>query len=345
MRLANAAFTFSPDRAKWRSQFRYGDLAFNMRSLIGRAGMRRFRSADVVMQIGATFQPPRHVPYTLFCDWNMACSLRFHEKGGHTAATAGLSVPEMRRLDAQQRDVYAGAAAIFTISGRLRQSFIDDYGIPAERVVVAYPGPIFDVAKIPPADRERPPRPPSVLFVGKEFERKGGDVLLAAFRKVRASVPDARLTIIGPTTLRVSEPNVDVLGLLRKDVPAEYERLVRAFTESAVFCFPTLHEPFGLVAIEAMYYGLPCVTSDVWALPEILVDGETGFTTPTGDAGALAARLIEVLRDPALQLRMGVAGRRRAETLFTWEAHGRTLHDRLQLVAGRGNATANAAVA
>jgi glycosyltransferase involved in cell wall biosynthesis len=86
-----------------------------------------------------------------------------------------------------------------------------------------------------------------------------------------------------------------------------------------VFCLPTRFEPFGIAFIEAMYFGLPCVGTDAWAVPEMIVDGKTGFTIPIDDLDALTDRLLRLLGDRALARRMGRAGRGRAERHFTWE--------------------------
>lgn len=330
-RAVQAALTFSPNRGRWRSRFRYGTVASTTRSVLAASRLRRLApGAEVVLQIGATFRPPAsgEVPYAIYADWNMALSSRFRNAG--LTAASGLSEAALRQLDAYQRDIYQGAAAIFTISQRLRDSFIEDYGLLPERVVVAYPGANVEPG-IPERGAQRPPGPPRVLFVGVEFERKGGPVLVEAFRAVRRELPDARLAIVGPRDLSVSQDGVEVLGHLRKDVLEQRERLLRSFVEADVFCLPSRIDPFPNVVREAMWYGLPCVTTDFFAMPEMVVEGETGFTVAPGDAAALADRLIRVLRNHALGRRMGAAGRRRVEERFTWDRCAQVLHTHLQL--------------
>lgn len=332
LRLGNAALSFSPDRARWRARFRYGDPAFHVRSLMAHLGLARLgRRVDVVLQIGATFAPPQGVPYALYADWNMALSSRFRDNA--QAATTGLTPSEERQINERQRAVYRGARAIFTISERLRQSFIEDYAIAPDRVVCAYPGANVSPEAQKGREGARPAgRPPTILFVGFEFARKGGDVLVRALGLVRRRLPDARLVIIGPTDLQIDEPGVEVVGRLRNDVPEEAARLARAFLEADVFCLPSRLDPFPNVVREAMFYGLPCVTSDVFAFPEMVRDGETGFTVPVGDVEALADRLLRVLGDEALARRLGEAGRARAAEIFTWTSMARILSGELERV-------------
>ena len=83
---------------------------------------------------------------------------------------------------------------------------------------------------------------------------------------------------------------------------------------------PSRHsESFGLVALEAMQAGCPVVATRTGGLAEIVVDGETGYLVPVDDLGALADRILALLKDRALAMRMGEAGRARAEQDFGWE--------------------------
>jgi glycosyltransferase involved in cell wall biosynthesis len=90
-----------------------------------------------------------------------------------------------------------------------------------------------------------------------------------------------------------------------------------------IFAFPSFGEGFGLALLEAMAWGKPIVASRVMAIPEIVLDGETGFLTPPSDPAGLARALLRLLGDEALRLRMGAAGRRRVEEAFTVERMAR----------------------
>ena len=335
-RVLAAAATFAPGRRRWRVKYHLGPLPFALRSrnatrLAGRAG------TEAVLQYGATFHTrlAPHQALFLYCDSTVRLSI-----GDPQAWSASLRPRELEGAVARERAVYEAAAMIFTLSDCVRRSFLDHLGLPPEKVLTVYAG-----ANLEP-DSVAVPAPageaPTVLFVGREFERKGGDVLLQAFRTVREAMPQARLIIAGPERLPRLDPGVEFLGYLpRRDAEAG-GRLARAFASAHVFCLPTRFEPFGIVIVEAMLQGLPVVATRVWAVPELVVDGETGFTVPRDDADALADRLVRLLRDPALARRMGAAGRARAETRFTWghgvakmtEAMERTLRDGRPRTAG-----------
>lgn len=153
----------------------------------------------------------------------------------------------------------------------------------------------------------------TILFVGKEWERKGGPLLLNAFQSVRELVPDARLAVVGPTAPRAEVANVDWLGA----VP-DREQLMRLYADSSIFVMPSYCEPFGLVFLEAMANELPCVGTEIDAIPEIILDGETGLLVPAGDAEKLAWALLRLIQEPARAVEMGVAGSRRLMHSFGW---------------------------
>jgi alpha-maltose-1-phosphate synthase len=153
---------------------------------------------------------------------------------------------------------------------------------------------------------------PRVLFIGRDFERKGGDLLLAAFARARERVPEAELWLV--------TDRADVGGPGVRHIPPTYDRAAIAalYRAASVFAMPSRAETWGDVFLEAMAYGLPCIAADGDAMPEIVQHGVTGLLAPPGDVAALAGALATLLADDALRRRMGAAGRRRVEAEFTW---------------------------
>ena len=339
-RWAAAAATFARDRRRWTTRFHLGAVPFRLRSRRARRHISAHRKRiDVILQVGATFQASGQagIPYFLCCDSN----IRMAQHGASSGFSDGTAItgPDMKAIVRREFGVYSRAAAIFTLSERLRRSFVDDFGIPAERVRAIHAGPNLDLGRIPPV---APPRaadhPPTVLFVGRQFHRKGGDVLVESFRRVRALLPTARLIVAGPPAGYVQEPGVICVGNLDKNRPEEWAELVAAYATADVFALPTRFEPFGIAFVEAMHFGLPCVGPRAWAVPEIIAEGETGFTVPVDDVDALTDRLLRLLRDPTLARTMGEAGRERARRLFTWkQAVGRMVELMVPVAQGNGD--------
>jgi glycosyltransferase involved in cell wall biosynthesis len=155
-----------------------------------------------------------------------------------------------------------------------------------------------------------------LLFVGRLRIRKGVEVLLEALRELRRRVPRAVLRIAGDGEHRERlECGVAELGLeeavsfLGTCGAARVRALLRG---AAALVVPSIYEGMPLVVLEAMEAGVPVVASRVSGIPEVVVDGETGWLVPPESPEALAGALEEVLSDPGEARRRGEAGRRRA---------------------------------
>jgi len=189
----------------------------------------------------------------------------------------------------------------------------------------------------PPVEGLRPEAPVVALVANMKHGVKGhGDFLLAAASVARA-LPAARFLLVGDGGLRPElERRARELGLgsaaiftgRRTDVPSLLSRCTAAVSSSR-------SEGLSNAIMEAMAASLPVVATAVGGNVELVRDGRTGFLVRPGDASQLAARLVDVLRDPGLAARLGHAGRRRVEDEYS----ARRLGERLQMlyaeIAGR----------
>jgi glycosyltransferase involved in cell wall biosynthesis len=154
-----------------------------------------------------------------------------------------------------------------------------------------------------------------VVSVGRLADQKDLDQLLHAWLHIRATIPTARLWIVGdggegPRLKLLAQK----LGITDSCQFLGYREDGRAYIAAAdVLVITSLYESFGYVALEACACGTPVVASRVDGLVDIISDRVEGFLIPPGDSNALASRVVELLRDPHLRKTMGEAGRRRAE--------------------------------
>lgn len=235
--------------------------------------------------------------------------------------------PRMFRSDTYSRyeaELYRGAEAVATTGSHVERTLVERYGCDPARVRNVHIGTHVDVL---PASTELPRYAANhVLFVGVEWERKGGPTLVEAFAEAAREFPGARLTIVGCTP-HVTHPQITVAGRVPREAMAPY------FQAASIFCMPSLVEPLGIAPIEASLYRLPVVASRVGGLPETVTDGETGILVPPADPAALAGALRRLFGDPALSRRMGLAGYARNRVLFDWDEVGRRLRDVVQGIA------------
>lgn len=202
-------------------------------------------------------------------------------------------------------------------------SIVADYGVDPERTRVISPG--VDTAVWHPAP-ERDDETFRILFVGGDFERKGGQALLEAFASLEG---DTELVLV----TRSEIPRHDRVRVVSDLVPND-ERLIELYRSSDVFALPSRAETFGIAAAEAAASGLPVVVSDVGGFADIVENKVSGFTLPVADASALT-RALRDLRDPELRKRMGAAARQRAVERLDASTNAQRLLDLVDAAAGR----------
>lgn len=226
-----------------------------------------------------------------------------------------------------EKGAYQNARMVFTMSRNISRSLINEYGCSPQRVKCVYAGSNVSSEASGNIDRSRFSAK-NILFVGVEWERKGGPVLLEAFRLLRRAHPEARLTIVGCSP-QISEPGVHIEGR----VPlAEVPRYYRS---ASVFCLPTLNEPFGLVFLEAASFGLPVVATRIGAIPEIVMDGKSGYLVEPQNVAELAARLGDLLRDPRRAEQFGTYGHEWVSRRYSWEETGNRLFSHIKRATRR----------
>jgi len=166
---------------------------------------------------------------------------------------------------------------------------------------------------------------PLVGTIGRLRPWKGQDRLLRVFARVAEAVPDAWGVVVGGAVFGVEDGYEERLHCLANELGIA-DRVVftghladtrPALAAMDVFVHPGDPEPFGLVNVEAMAMAKPVVAFSHGALPEIVVDGETGVLTPSDDEDALAAAVVRLLTSPDVREAMGRAGRQRVKRDFT----------------------------
>lgn len=231
-----------------------------------------------------------------------------------------------RRLNT--RSLHA-AGALVTWCDWARRSLIQDYGIPSERITVIPPG--VNLSLWPQPAPRADTGPVRLLFVGGDFERKGGRILREAF----AGLSDrCELHIVTKEPVETA-PNQFVYH----DVAPNSELLRDLYATADIFVLPTIADCFPLVIQEAMAAGLPVVATDVGAIGEAVRSGETGLLVPVSDPRALRAALEYLAHDHGVRRRMSTGSRVVAEREFNSAVNASHILDIMRGIAhgGRGH--------
>jgi glycogen synthase len=263
-----------------------------------------------------------------------------------------------------ERTALEAADAVVAVSTEMRRDLLRHYSIAPERVHVIPNGVDTDTYR-PVPDRaglgrfEIDPGRPYVLFVGRISRQKG---LLHLIRAIPDLAPGTQVVLCATTPdtpelareveAAVARVRAERSGVIWIREMVDRAMVVELYSHAAVFCCPSVYEPFGLINLEAMACEVPVVATAVGGIPEVVVDGETGRlvsvdlverhgvvepSDPGGFARDLARAVNDLLADPALRRTMGVKGRQRAEALFSWATVARrTLMLYQALVEARG---------
>jgi glycosyltransferase involved in cell wall biosynthesis len=261
---------------------------------------------DVVLDVFAMCSPfwdEVTVPYTLILDYTMALARRHYPPWAPFATER-----QYRKFIDCERRTYAKAEHLFTFGSQTQESLVVDYGIAPERTSVVGSSGHF----LHPYVGQRMFGSQRILFNASEFHRKGGDRVLGAFRIVREAIPGARLTVIGEP-LGITEPGVDNPGFVAS--PEEMERL---FLSTDLVVAPARCDPYPGFLIEALSYGVPCITSAVDGMPDIVEHGKCGLVLENCEPPVLAQAILSLLKEPQRLSAMSDQARRRVRERFTW---------------------------
>ena len=188
------------------------------------------------------------------------------------------------------------------------------------------------------------PGKPYLLFVGRITRQKG---IVHLVRAIQFMDPGFQIVLCAaaPDTAEIAEEMKTAVeqakterpGVIWIDEMVDQKTACELYSHAAVFCCPSIYEPFGIINLEAMACETAVVASAVGGIKEVVVDGETGFlvpleqrkespfeaTNPEKFARDLAARINELMKNPQLRAKFGKAGRKRVEEKFSWSTIAR----------------------
>ncbi len=251
-----------------------------------------------------------------------------------------------------EHHAYNTADGVIAVSQQMKTDVVEAYGINPDKVTVIHNGidpefykPTFDTNLLQEYGID--PNIQFVLFVGRITRQKGISQLIAAAHYFNA---DCQIVLCAgaPDTPEIAKETEELIAelqskrsgviLISEMLPREKIKIL--YSHARVFACPSLYEPFGIINLEAMSCETPVVGSAVGGIPEIIIEGETGYLielesvsrtdfnpkNPVEFQKNFAAKINLLLDDEALATQMGKAGRQRVLDIFSWESIAKTTY-------------------
>ncbi len=308
----------------WTLRYELGTSYWGRRTLNtilrgGRPDALHFHSQNVAL---LSLDVIRKIPSVISCD---TTSYRMGEQR---------LAPEwrwtFRPSHAVERVAFHAASAVVAFSEWAAESIVIQHGLPARRVHVIPPG--VDVESFAPVV-ERPRRaagaPLRLLFVGGEFERKGGPQLLALFLERFAHTGMVELHIVTRDPIVSPHPAV----VIHRGIEAFTEPWFTLYADADIFVLPTTFDQAPIAYLEAMAAGLPIVTTRVGAAPEIVLDGETGFVVAGDQPNAFGDRIDQLIASSEMRRAFAESALKRVARRYSSKRNAARLEELLGRVA------------
>lgn len=221
-----------------------------------------------------------------------------------------------------EKKIYHNATLNFTMSTNIAKSIVEDYSCDIGKVICVYCGANSDISINEMLDDNRFSYK-NILFVGIDWKRKGGPVLVEAFKTVLKTYPEATLTIVG------CSPNLDIQNCnVIGRVPIQ--EVEKYYKQASVFCLPTTLEPFGIVFLEAMANKLPVIGTKIGAIPDFIYDGQNGYLVEPNNPHQISESIIRLFDSIEKCKAFGEYGYEIYRNRYTWGKTGIRIRDNIK---------------
>ena len=233
------------------------------------------------------------------------------------------------------RDCFRSARRLVAWSEWAKLGLVQGYEVPADKITVIPPGVNVQEWRRP-TPRVAHSDPIKILFVGADLKRKGGLVLLEAFRVLRHL--NLELHLVTKDRL-APEPGVFVYNNLE----ANSQPLKDLYHSCDIFALPTFGDTFAIVLSEAGAAGMAIISTNMAAIPEFVRNGETGLTVSAGDTVSLTQALKDLVTNPSLRMTLGEGAMAHVSRYYDAPTNARRLLDLLKAEANAARAARLAA--
>lgn len=251
---------------------------------------KKYNRDAVILQVGCFGKA--NVPYYTYQDLAVEALVEMKIKDDPAleySTYQHIALKDLQRRANEQMEVYQSASGIFTMGKWLAEYLIQTGKLSEEKVHAVGGGTNIDASKVDDSQRKGN----KFLFVGRDFKRKGGDLVCKAFDILQKNdFSEAELYVAGPKSKPVEcdqNDHIHYIGDL------SYEKLSTYYNLCDVFCMPSRYEAYGLVFVEALIYGLPVIARNAFEMSYFVQEGKNGYLLKHDDPQELARIMYETI--------------------------------------------------
>ncbi len=318
---------------RWGSTYQWSSSRDRMIERKLEAASKRM-PVDAVIEVGDLGR--LDAPFYCYKDLSFAVLEEHYDAVAGAPGFYNIDLDTIKRRRDRQHKLWESAAGVFVMSEWLAGVLVERSGVPREKITVVYAG--LNALEEDPEDEE-PVRPEEargpyrLLFVGRHFFRKGGDIVVRAFEQLRRErYPELGLTVAGPAAWPLPGDVPEGVVFLGDRPTTEVARLYR---EHDLLAMPSRFEAFGIAHREALANGVPVIGRSAFAMPEAIHPGKNGALVGSDDPAELAAAMVDVLENPEVR-RYTAATAAEVRARYSWDAVARRM---LDAVRGRSART------
>lgn len=241
------------------------------------------------------------------------------------------SEEQIKRLESLEKKLLDKYTTIIYSSEWTKQNTVDYYDVDSSKIHVVEFG-----ANIPNPKNYRIDIQTGVcnlVFIGKNWQKKGGNKVMGAYKKLKSDGFQCSLTIIGsvPQELCHNDDNLVIIPFLDKSKPEHLTKLCNILKDAHFLVLPTEFDAFGIVFCEASAYGVPSIAADVGGVSQPIKEGKNGFLlSPNATAEDYAEKIKSVFSSKEKYIALRKSSRREYETRLNWNVWGEKVNDILK---------------
>ena len=270
---------------------------------LGLLGKQKKNVNKKISEKSCVFQFTEYVCDTLFrstyiyIDMNLDYLVFLAKKAPDVFAKSSYSYDQLPKISArasQQNLYFKECSGIFTMGRWVADDLVNRLGIPKEKVHCVGGGISLDKQNVKPKNKTGN----KILFIGRDFIRKGGVETYEAFKLLKNKIKNVELYVAGPKVNPYPSSEVDGYHFIGD---CDRSKIIDLLNTCDIFCMPSFYEAYGLVFIEALAFGLPCIGRNCFEMPYFIEEGKTGLLLYNNDINEYVDKMFNLLNNSEIK--------------------------------------------